>query len=267
MTENKMSWSEFGRALINTRDLDPLYVALQQLPPAKRARFMITYWLFYHTGVASLVTDTCNIVTFWSRLLELFDTGVPRGTERRHFRGEKARNAILYLQQRFPSYLSLLGWLEEGARAGGFKELSNRVQELPQFGPWMAFKVADMLERCSGFPVAFDGAELMMYREPVRGAALIIHGDKDAKLSPDEMRTMVYNMDRAFAHFRAPGGEPRRLNVQEFETVLCKYKSYVGGHYHVGKDIQDHYDALQHPDWAGPTAILLSAAYRKMGAK
>lgn len=36
---------------------------------------------------------------------------------------------------------------------------------------------------------------------------------------------------------QAPPRFDRPLNVQEAETVLCKWKSYSGGHYEIGEDV------------------------------
>ena len=37
----------------------------------------------------------------------------------------------------------------------------------------------------------------------------------------------------------------RRVNVQEVETIFCKYKSHLKGHYPVGKDSEEIRHALE----------------------
>jgi hypothetical protein len=36
---------------------------------------------------------------------------------------------------------------------------------------------------------------------------------------------------------RAPPRYERPINIQEVETILCKWKSHLSGHYELGKDI------------------------------
>ena len=37
--------------------------------------------------------------------------------------------------------------------------------------------------------------------------------------------------------YEAPPRNDRGLGLQEYETVLCKWGSYLKGHYHVGEDV------------------------------
>jgi hypothetical protein len=51
-------------------------------------------------------------------------------------------------------------------------------------------------------------------------------------------------LTEAFAGFSAPPRHDRPVGVQEVETCLCKYKSYVNGHYPIGKDSRELRHAL-----------------------
>jgi hypothetical protein len=118
-----------------------------------------------------------------------------------------------------------------------FKQISRAVQALPQCGPWIAFKVADMGDRVMGYAVDFSDCELAMYRDPMKGAALVALGDKDAKISAQGVRMVVDDLRVQLGALRVPGLDTQRsYNLQEVETVLCKYKSHINGHYKPGKD-------------------------------
>jgi hypothetical protein len=49
---------------------------------------------------------------------------------------------------------------------------------------------------------------------------------------------------KMFKKFNAPGGTPRPVNVQEVETIFCKYKSHLKGHYPLGKDTREIHHGL-----------------------
>ena len=43
----------------------------------------------------------------------------------------------------------------------------------------------------------------------------------------------------------APPEFDRLIDVQETETILCKWKSYLGGHYEIGKDTREIEERLK----------------------
>jgi hypothetical protein len=50
----------------------------------------------------------------------------------------------------------------------------------------------------------------------------------------------------------APPARDRLVNVQECETVLCKYKSHINGHYPPGKDTLEVLHGLKEARWDNP---------------
>jgi hypothetical protein len=57
------------------------------------------------------------------------------------------------------------------------------------------------------------------------------------------------------------------VNVQEIETIFCKYKSYVKGHYHVGKDIHEIREALIYTQKYSKRTGLANALLKAMPEK
>ena len=127
-----------------------------------------------------------------------------------------------------------------------------------------------MSERVLGFPTDFSDCELGIYKDPRQGAAvayLEAFGDPaeqtawqkkpwDYPLSNAELKLSV---DHWTAHWRkkrakAPPTRDRLVNVQEIETIFCKFKSHLKGHYPVGKDTHEVYHGLA--NW-GDLAIQL----------
>lgn len=259
MTDLKYnSVEEFGRALIRAGDLDPIYEMLVQSPitEAQLKKWLVAYWCFYHAGVASWITEQND---FWKAVLHAFDTNAPRGAERRHFRGDSPRESIQKIRQWYPEPEWLIEMLTEAGDAPliTFRQIRERVKSLPHFGDWIAFKVADMLERVLNFQVDFTDCDLYMYEAPTQGAAFVFADediapkiaalgmDKQVKRGwdwqtgrklEDKVKATVLYLLYQFREDKAPPKFDRTINVQEVETILCKYKSHRNGQYPIGKD-------------------------------
>ena len=283
----KLHVRDFGDALIETQDLDPVYVGLvrAELPEPQLCRWLLAYWCFYHVGTASWLSEMEG-ARFWSYLgiaavnvKSPKDFGLPsdrwpRAAERRHFRGQKCVDAVDWLSISKPlnfepapeSWVRSLS--EESANClMSDKLIMSRVQKWPLFGPWISFKAADMMERVYGTKVQFDPNIGLMYEEPSRALSLLARGPwvkgEDPKAKPlinanwDEV-TWYHGLLTYFSARRAPPRGDRYCGPQEVETVLCKWKSYMGGHYHIGKDIHEQRQALA--GW-GATAERINKVY------
>ncbi len=246
---------DFGNSLITIGDLDPIYIALNQLSLEDEplARWLVSYWCFYHAGVSCYLSSSDD---FWGEM-EGFagDKEIPRGTERRHFRGKKAVDAVKHLRGLYSTAVEaindLVGDLQDRPT---FQRISKKAQEWPMFGPWIAFKVADMLERCAGVPVDFSDCNLELYEEPIAGAMLIAEEEG----WPKDLGLVVDRLLHHYSDKLAPPDNDRPINIQEVETILCKFKSHRGGHYPVGKDTKEIGEGLADPRW-GDTAKLMGA--------
>ncbi len=266
----KMGIQEFGDALIRTKDLDPLYVGLvgANLPRDQLARYLLAYLCFYHAGSAAWISEHRG-GDYWHfmGIAAKNETGPasynlpserwPRAAERRHFRGQKCVRAVEWLSKRAPEWW----WVSLTDLKTGH-EVMTYVQSWPMFGPWVAFKAADMMERVWGLPVAFDHELGLMYEEP-RAALDLLVGGRDQTLigvsqEHNNPRWWYDNLLTYFSARRAPPRLDRACGPQEVETVLCKWKSYVGGHYWVGKDVHEQRAALA--GW-GETARRILRAY------
>lgn len=259
--KDKLDIQEFGDALLRTQDLDPVYVGLvgAKLSRPQMARWLLAYWCFYHVGVASWLS-AWEDQDYWYWMLiaarnnssprdvQLRFDRWPRAAERRHFRGVVCVRAVEWLSQFRPEEL-VMGLAASGLRTE--KELMAVVKVWPLFGPWIAFKAADMMERVWGLPLKFDQDLALLYAEP--RAAL----DMLASSSGKSAATVYHKLLTYFGPRLAPPGG-RKCGPQEVETILCKWKSQMGGHYHVGKDIHEQRMALQ--GW-GRTAQLVLDAY------
>lgn len=261
----------FSRQLLATKDLDPLYVALIDsglyLDKDKLRRFLLAYWMFYHPGVAALLSEDPfdDPRDFWTAARGGLD-GFPRGRERRHFRGRKAFRAVDWLKAQFESAEEAVRGLER--ETDDFRSWRTRIERWPMFGPWVAFKAADMLEVLGLADVDFAARDALGYKR-TRDAAFLAFWDESVRHllefppvpgrsqteadAVDLVRALKFELS---AEFDEPARGHRPIGVQEVETCLCKWASHRRGRYPVGYDIAELREMLAGDTW-GETAARL----------
>lgn len=240
--ESTLSCYDFGRRLLETNDLDPVYVLVHEagLDPTERSHWLVAYWCFYHVGTASWIAEGMRSGDYYRRLaVAAGSKEYPRSSERRHFRGEAARKSVEWITERTVEVL-FSPFNEAGSGGLSAEEVMDYVQEWVGFGPWIAFKVADMLERLGIVRVEFD-LGTVMYDSPAKAAQLLWDEHNpglDSSREPGGVEVWaVEQILSELGSFKAPPRYERLINAQEAETILCKWKSYMGGHYHVGEDV------------------------------
>ena len=227
------TYEEFGADLLDTYDLDPIYPMAAmtiQDDEAMLKRFCLAYWCYYDAGVSSYVAEHAS-----KDFYKLMSEGLkdwPRGMERRHFRGQAAIDSIKGLRN-FGTPERVVDYMING---NTFQDISMHVQAFKLFGPWISWKIADMAERVLQIPVDFSDSNLGIYKDPRKGAAFIAKVDKEYPITDDELDDVVNMMLDEFHEFSAPPYQDRPVNVQEVETILCKYKAHCYGFYPMGND-------------------------------
>lgn len=229
---------EFGRQLLETQDLDPVYVVAHGagLSGEKLKRWLLAYWCFYHVGSACVMAEREG-EAFWELMAQAAASKEwPRGTERRHFRGKASIESVTWLRTR--GFDGLWGPLSKAGYVYPLHEVMNYVRSWYLFGDWIAFKAADMLERLGLCQVYFPPESVFsMFDAPKKGAAemALRHGPSTGEVC----RWAHDRLLEELGTYQAPPGHDRSINVQEVETILCKWKSHLGGHYEIGKDTSE----------------------------
>lgn len=232
---------EWGRRLIETHDHDPLYTGLIRwnVSGARRRRFMLAYWCCYSVGASWWLSDYSGS-RFWEWLAVAAENVQPapiggrwpRAHERRHWRGQKCMDSVSILAQRYRYPEEAVLDLEEEKTLA---TVQKKVTTWPQFGPWIAFKAADMIECVLGREVEFSRDVLTFYDDPRKGAEMA--AELWAMTGPGEA---VDHFLRSLGDMPAPTKLARPVGIQEVETVLCKWKSARNGRYYLGLDTHDH---------------------------
>ncbi len=248
---------EWGRKLIETQDHDPLYTALWRYDLKREnrdrvRRFMIAYWSCYSVGASWWISQHEGL-NFWRWLHTAAQNEIgpekvgaapaerwPRAHERRHWRGQKCVDATNWLTKTFPRPEDAVRSLEDLPGRLNLAAIELEVTRWPQFGPWIAFKAADMLERVLGVPVDFPTTITSMYRDPRKGADMML-----PLLKCGDAQEVTSLLLQAYSRMDAPPGGDRSVNVQEVETVLCKWKSARNGKYWIGADTASHREELE----------------------
>ena len=281
MTERnykKLEIEEFGTKLLESNDLDPVYVALYNMHTAgnfdlpQLCRWLLAYILCYHVGASCWFSEQDD-KAFYAALLKAARNQEeapvggrwPRSHERRHWRGQFAEDVVNQLAQRYSSPENFILTIASSVGSSRpdsipFSEISQRVQDHHGFGGWATFKLADLIDRLGLAPVDFAYEDVVIYRDPVLAAQRLFRERNDlpenAEVKPNAVRDVFYYLIGHFDNHSAPPLHDRAVGVQEVETVLCKWKSHMNGRYPLYNDIDEINEGLV--PWAkiSPTAQL-----------
>lgn len=256
----------FGKQLFASKDLDPIYPALigVNLMREPLAKWLISYWLFYSAGGACWASELPR-KEFWKQLAVAAENAEPtpfggrwpRGSERRHFRGAVAVEAVKRLEKRYGNQPEgFLDYLCDGAL--DVKSVVARAREHYLFGSWIAFKVADMLDAVWGASVVQDDLTVFLYDTPRQSIVEKWKAKEIPITATDESTALVKAMEwlrRELRESRIPHKPGQSPDWFSLETVWCKHLSHMHGHYPLGKDITEITHGLQ--DWKkfSPTAV------------
>lgn len=154
-TYDRLTIEEFGKRLLGSLDLDPIYVALvrMKLTPEELGRWLLAYWCCYDAGVSSYIADAEDPDEFWGRmeLMAVNEVASPlggrwrRAAERRHWRGKNAVASLAALRCRYGNepadmaYYCASGWTRSVPTPADAPqtcaEVMERAQQHNGFGP------------------------------------------------------------------------------------------------------------------------------------
>lgn len=260
----KLELVGFGKQLFNSYDLDPIYTSIiaLRLEREQLYRWLVAYWLFYHSGFASMASEREG-KDFWLALGKAARNRSrapgggrwPRGSERRHFRGDAAVKVVKTLYRRYGKHPEdMVRFIADGPM--NVQSVIDRATQHPLFGPWIGFKVADMLDAVAGLPVEQDDVSVFLYKTPresilenLKHLPIRKGGSEPVMLE----RAMVWLQKELKAH-RIPHKPKQTPDWFSIETVWCKHLSHMHGHYPLYKDIVEIRHGLEHWVEASPTA-------------
>lgn len=232
----KMSCEQFAKEIVTSQDLDPDYYFLSQvfkklnLSDEERARWIV---------LKTVVYNSCSEAEIFFSLRSFED--VEYGAERRKHKR--------YAQRFYDSFKNhAIGRSASVARF--FKHLNTdatyslqALQKIDGVGPWASWKCLDLCERVLDIPINFTTVDFRVaYEYPLKGILMLSDITEDVKLLQSDLiyqkclNSAVIQIGKA-RELMAPPSRNRRLNLQEYETIFCKYHSYLHGHYEPGEDL------------------------------
>ncbi len=269
----RLSIEDFGKQLLTSKDLDPIYVSLFNLRHTNTwdddqiKRWLVAYWCYYHAGVACYLSSFKGL-EFWGHMsvaaenitltpaatdqdLTKVSNRWPRASERRHFRGKQAIAAVNELADKYPHSEDMVDHIIlQSDDPQSYAEVAKRAKSHRGFGDWISFKICDMIERVLDVPINFDQAAVFMFKDPVKAAFILWRQKLDLPESatpkdPTKAISEVVSYLTEFFHdYSAPPGHDRLVGLAEVETILCKWKSHLHGHYPLLNDTEEIVDGL-----------------------
>lgn len=253
----KLHIKDFGRQLVATGDLDPVYIALNKSgwDVDRKLRWLVVYCAFYHCGVATYISEYKS-TQFWRLMADAAKNikpapigGLwPRARERRHFRGDQALKALNCWYTRYPEPERMFLYIM-GKRGSPFQEVLNRALQHRSVGSWLSFKLVDLVDACLGAEVDQSDVVSFFYSTP-RDSAIRVWNE-DIVNKPIHVTTnmvmvefVVRGLLHTFKELTNPHKLGQPLDVFCIETILCKHASHLSGHYPLYNDIREIHGAL-----------------------
>jgi hypothetical protein len=204
-------------------------------------QYVMHFFMYYDAGQAAAMARAHTELDFW-HMQNYGYAGFKRGTERRHFRGDKGKQAMLRFQhmgspEKIWSSIPSTNYSMLVARFG-------HDWAGTQTGPYFAWKAMDLLDRCLGTEITLtlNEAAQFMPDEP-RKCALTLWPNRTIKESLVYVRDMISDLPAA----GAPG---KPCGYAEAETILCMIKGFFLTKVHtIGDDVDEKHEQLKdYPD-------------------
>ncbi len=225
MEKNLISFTKFSKEILESGDIDPDY------------HFMREYAAKEHLSKSALLNWIClkSVVYRSVSELEILTGGkkfkdVKFGNER-----NKARNKAAEY------YASVTNFMDFAYSKLRQDEYWDALVKVHGVGPWARWKIIDLLSCVYGYHIDLSKVDFRgAYEFPLKGLNLINGNREDYKLNLDyeykvSMKEAWIQMPKVKA---TPHNNGRGVRINELETCLCKYHSYVHGHYYPGKDLE-----------------------------
>lgn len=232
----RMSCEEFAINIVESGDLDPDYIFLLnvfnklKLTDEQRATWIV---------MKTVVYNSCSEAEIFFR--ERTFENVEYGAERRKHKRYAKRYFEAFKAHAVGRAASVHRYFR-GLPPSASVSL-QALRRIDGVGPWAAWKCLDLLERVLHLPVDFSSVDFRIaYEYPLKGILMLAGHEEDVTLLKDsslyrDCLEISVNKIGAGRLCLSPPTRDRPIGVQEFETIFCKYHSYMHGHYTPGEDL------------------------------
>lgn len=250
----RLGMVEFGRHLLSSGDLDPVYVALNGAgyDDATRNRWLTAYCAYYSCAVACHMS-ALDGSSFWAEMFLAAENEVsapyggrwPRGHERRHFRGGQAVAGVRDWRDRYPTEPHRMFALIAGEGPESFASVRERALKHRSVGDWLSFKMVDLVDACMGVTVDQSDITPFLYETPRAGLLEFwrqrqgLPPEARPKDEPAVLRAVLVHLEHEFQELSPPHKLGQRVDMFSLETIACKFKSHLNGHYPLWNDVDE----------------------------
>ncbi len=248
----------FGRHLVASKDIDPLYPVLRYLQKdleyeqAVWHTFLYVAW--YNLSSAQSMFDRYPDPN--PRILKRIQTAqrqLPTGTERRASRGGKVALHLASYMDTLKNYQNHIDYYRKGITPwplipksetekhlhDNWQHMNSRLQELYLNGRWAAYKHLEVLRRVNHMPFTAPDMGHQFSSGPREGLAMLY-----GEVPGQDASTIALLDSQGVDLQRRLAERGLKMDIEEVETLLCNWKSTVKGKYYVGHDIDEFQEQI-----------------------
>lgn len=229
---NKLSFYEFSKLLLETGDIDPDYVFIRDKSIEYNFnKKQIFNWILHKLVIYDSYSELQ--VIFKQKKLEEVKYGNERRKHKMHARQYLNNIQKAFIDTNVEKFFSDNGNL-----------VFNRIKTIKGFGPWAAWKFMDLMSCSYGVDVDFDSIDFRRaYTFPLKGLLMVNGLPEDVKLLKDnslykKLLSNTYAMLDDLVKIHTPHNNGKGVRLNELETLLCKYHSHMHNKYTAGQDIE-----------------------------
>lgn len=243
------TWQDYATAVIETGELDPVYVMIYNASLVKGQNwaklFCLHMLMFYHTGEASAAAEE-GPDHFYSHILDQYAT-LRRGTERRHYRGRNGLDSLQSVRDYSPHPLDFFDKLHRQQDTPyplkvfilptSYLNVRKEFGKMKGFGDYFIWKACDYMDRCLDLPIDYRSGLPYIPAGATKWAAVTRPGVP--------INTVLHDVAKKICKYPAPGVPSRGCSISEAETVLCGLHGYfVSKSHKIGDDIEHNHKDL-----------------------
>lgn len=247
----------FGRELIRSQDVDPLYPVLKELERGMSAEqalwFTFLYLAYYNLGSATVVLGQ---MPFPAPMNSHYFPKLDIATERRNLRGNKLRPHVDNYVTAINNAGSQTAFLQQRWGTNPIRNYEAfwlTAQTIWQNGRWAAFKWSEILKKVHGWNLAAPDMRMEFCSGPKQGLMDMFGLTRDPGVEAlNEYGQLLRTA--ALAEGLDVG------DWETLETVLCNFHSLRSGRYYIGHDIDELQDVIEHAPLDAESRAWLYAA-------
>lgn len=248
-------FDKFSRALIATKDVDPLYPFIKSLlkhnPDYQREWFVLVYVMFYSLESAIKFCNEMPTMDNWHEgvFRRLRNGWITKMGHERRGKQRTIDNQILMIK-------TFMEYLESGdfqlIKLDDNKVFRKRVETWPQHSGWASFKIAEVFEK------ALDHENLAVIGMGLEGR------DPNSNDGPVGGLRWLYGREHEFDQsilntwedFGSNLHNAWGVDIGEVESCLCKWHKMMTGKYYIGHDIDELWELKDVVGWSQFSQIM-----------